>query len=407
MCLPIQDAVRTSVLSSKWRYNWVNLPQLIFDDNLCKMSGRYQWPTQEKLVMIISQVLLLHRGPIHKFTLSISELESCYEIDQFILFVSKNGVREFTLQISKGVVHKLPSSFFSCLQLTHLDLWNCVFRPLSTFQGFSKLTSLVLGQVIISSFMLASLISSSPLLEQLTIESSVTFYYLEIVAPNLKVLRTRALFKSVHCLKTPHLAILSITLKVPTIGEETSNMIKVFDSLPVENLHIDNHYVKSLATDGIPERLPTTLNRLQILKLADICFADLKVVTCVLLLICSSPNLQEVEITLRGYDRPNSEMDLVLEFLMLEGYSDFSLKQLRKVEIQYVSGMNTELEFIKLVLAKSPKLENMVIMPDLRKVSNRGLEITKKVIQFRRASPNAEIMYDDTYADPIAASYYW
>ncbi|CAL5396305.1 unnamed protein product [Camellia sinensis] len=53
VCLPIQDAVRTSVLSTKWR------------------------------------------------------LESCPEMDQLILFLSDNGIQEFTLPIQKGEPYKL------------------------------------------------------------------------------------------------------------------------------------------------------------------------------------------------------------------------------------------------------------------------------------------------------------
>ncbi|KAA8529249.1 hypothetical protein F0562_033952 [Nyssa sinensis] len=432
MCLPILDVVRTSVLSRKWRYNWVNLPQLVFDDTLCDLCL-----STKAILMYIYQVLLLHRGPILKFTLSISGLESCFEIDQFILFLSRNGVQEFTLYISEGEHYKLPSSLFSCLQLTHLNLETCVFKPPRTFEGFSRLTSLEFYEVLICADTLASLISGCPLLDRLTLESSAILDHLEIVAPNLKFLCFVGLFKNVRYINTPLLAIASINLYNPIDGNVfkeggTSNMIMFFDSLPIENLDIEHHYVKvrwisfmafclslffrafmrqtmflclsfgiclkSLAAGGIPERLPTTLDHLKILKLSDMSFGELDVVACALLLIRSSPNLNkviiEVSTELYLFSSTNSVTDTVLEFLKVQGYSDVSWSQLREVEMRSIHGLKTELELIKLLLANSPVLENILIEPH-KEVANKGLMILKEVTRFRRASPNAEITYRD------------
>ncbi|XXG42538.1 hypothetical protein AAC387_Pa01g2794 [Persea americana] len=56
--LPIRDAVRTSILSKKWRYKWVSIPDIDFDeDTLLKASP-------EKRARVVDQVLLQHDGPI-------------------------------------------------------------------------------------------------------------------------------------------------------------------------------------------------------------------------------------------------------------------------------------------------------------------------------------------------------
>ncbi|GMP58374.1 hypothetical protein CsSME_00022064 [Camellia sinensis var. sinensis] len=171
MSLPLQDVVRTSILSRKWRYMWARLPQLVFDDKFCRESIRNE---KNKLVITIYQVLLLHRGPILRFTLSLSGLEGCSEIDQLVLFVSNNDIQEFNLHIRKGEPYKLPSSLFSCLQLKDLTLHSCMFKPSpEKFKGFRSLLRLELCKVAITANIFSSLISSCPLLEELTLAVAV------------------------------------------------------------------------------------------------------------------------------------------------------------------------------------------------------------------------------------------
>lgn len=210
MCLTIQDAARTSVLSKKWRYNWTKLPHLIFNDEYCRGS---KWVAMNKHIMTILGVLLLHQGPILKFTLSLAALESCPELDLVVSFVSNNGIREFTLHIQNGGPYRLPSTLFSCPQLEHLDLVSCVFKPRLAFKGFTRLLSLVFNEVVIPGDVLSSLISSYPLLERLTVISSTIVDYLQIVAPNLRFLHCEGLFRSISVQNSCHLAEVSIFLK--------------------------------------------------------------------------------------------------------------------------------------------------------------------------------------------------
>ncbi|XP_058192022.1 F-box/FBD/LRR-repeat protein At2g04230-like [Rhododendron vialii] len=111
MHLSLDAAVRTSVLSKKWRHIWTKLPQLVFDETF---SEGCRSVTTNKLMMTIYKVLLQHRGPVLKFIVSSVELESCPEIDQLIRFVSNNGIQELTLKLCNGRPYKLPSSLFSC-----------------------------------------------------------------------------------------------------------------------------------------------------------------------------------------------------------------------------------------------------------------------------------------------------
>jgi hypothetical protein len=71
--LPIRDLVRTSILSRKWRYMWTCVSTLVFDQSFWyKFCNKYGHVYGSNIAdQIISEALLLHNGPVHKFTLHI------------------------------------------------------------------------------------------------------------------------------------------------------------------------------------------------------------------------------------------------------------------------------------------------------------------------------------------------
>ncbi|KAI8527409.1 hypothetical protein RHMOL_Rhmol12G0072800 [Rhododendron molle] len=326
----------------------------------------------------IYKVLLLHQGPLLKFTLALAGLKSCLDIDQLIFFVSKNGIRVFKLHIQEGEPYKLPSTLFLCLQLEHLSLRSCVFKPPPRFKGFPRLVSLKLDNVLIASDILSSLISSCLLLERLELHSSTSLNYLEIVAPNLKCLWFEGFFRAI-CIRMPLGAELTVALKGSRnqLGfneGEISNSAMLLCSIPVvESLVLDYPYVKCMAASGIRERLPTTLNSLVYLHLQDVCFGEPDEIST-------------------AFHSATAAIDPVVELFDLEGWSDVSLNELWFVWMVEVSGTKVEMEFIRLLLALSPMLETMDIKLKSKVVAER-LRIVEELRGFRRASAQAIITF--------------
>ncbi|KAL8514568.1 hypothetical protein ACS0TY_013599 [Phlomoides rotata] len=300
--LCLRDAVRTSVLSSKWRYKWVTLPYLVFDNHSVLVSTQDQSLVKTKLVSIVDHVLLLHTGPIHKFKLSHKDLQGVSDIDRWILFLSRGSVKEFILEIWKGHRYKLPSSIYSCQKLIHLELFNCLLKPPSNFNGFRSLKSLDLQHITMDQLAFEHMISSCPLLERLTLMNFDGFTLLNIHAPNLLFFDVGGVFEDVSFQDTFNLAVVSIGLYVNNGTERslafgsTGNLIKFFACLPhIQRLEVQTFFLKYLAAGTIPGKLPIPCVDLSFLSIR-INFNDMEENLAAICLLRSSPNLQELEI---------------------------------------------------------------------------------------------------------------
>lgn len=208
--LPIRDAVRTSILSSKWRYKWNTITRLVIDEK-CVPSCNDRSVVEKSLVKFINQLLFLHQGPIHKFQITNSYLQSCPEIDQWVLFLSRNDLKELVLELGEGEWFRIPSCLFNCKKLTRLELFRCELDPPLSFKGFISLKSLILHQVLISPDAIESLISSCPLLESLSL-SYFDSLALSIRAPNLRYLYLEGEFKDLCLEETPLLVDISVAM---------------------------------------------------------------------------------------------------------------------------------------------------------------------------------------------------
>lgn len=393
--LSIRDAVRMSVLSSKWRFKWVTLPYLVFDNQCVSISSQDQTLVKNKLVNIIDHVLLLHTGPIHKFRLSHRDFLGGSDIDRWILYLSRTPIREFILEIWKGQHYKLPSCLYNCQSLIHLELFNSLLKPPPTFKGFTSLKSLDLQHIIMAQDAFENLISSCPLLEKFTLMNFDGFTHLNIHAPNLQFFDTGGVFYDVNFKNTFLLATVSIGLYVDITNDKnladgnSRNLVKFFAHLPrIQRLEIQSYFLKYLAAGNVPGKLPAPCIDLTHLSIR-INFSSVEENLTALCLLRSSPNLQELEMLARPEEQTLLETSTTL---WKKEHWNYNFAHLRVVKLTGISGVGPQLDFINFLLAYSPVLEKMTVKP----ASGDGAwELIKDLLRFRRASVRAEIIYLD------------
>ncbi|KAK9756296.1 hypothetical protein RND81_01G087800 [Saponaria officinalis] len=394
--LSIRDAVRTSVLSSKWRYKWATLPHIIFDKDCCPSSSEEQSIFKGKLVNIIDHVLLLHCGTIQKFKLSHKDLQAVPDIDRWVLYISRSPVKEFILEIWKGQRYQIPSCLYSSKHIIHLELFNCLLNLPLSFNGFQHLKCLDLQHITLAQDAFEILIAKCPLLERLTLMNFEGFSHLKIRAPNLQFFDIGGIFQDVTFENTRLLSIISIGLylNVPAelsmIQKGTSNLSKFFTHLPrIQRLEVQSYFLKYLAVGNVPVKLPVACLCLNYLSMR-INFNDLTEMKAACCLFRSSPNLFELEMLAR----PEEESIVNMSPSFWAGYNDSEclFDNVRVVRVVDISGAKSELDFMKFLLTKSPKLEKLTVKPAS---ADGGMDFLKELVRFRRASVLAEVIYVD------------
>nr|GEU51414.1 hypothetical protein [Tanacetum cinerariifolium] len=96
--LPTQDAVKTDILAKSWRFIWTMITQLIFDYDFFQFvlgpEGDNEFNGRS-----LTRLLIYLKGPITKFVLNIDqEMLDAEDIIHWISFVSRNGIKDLTLE---------------------------------------------------------------------------------------------------------------------------------------------------------------------------------------------------------------------------------------------------------------------------------------------------------------------
>ncbi|XP_076918918.1 F-box/FBD/LRR-repeat protein At1g13570-like [Bidens hawaiensis] len=354
--MPLRDAVRTSILSKKWRYSWRRMPKLAFTDDMVKLPSIN--PLKKlKLVSAIFHVLMFHNGPrIVDFKCPVGELAMVSELDQIISYLSwGNDVKELALVIDDDSTYKLPLSFFSLQGFKHIELQNCTFELPVVYYGFSRLTTMIFGNVNVSAQKLQQFLSMCPLIECLCLKGCQ--HGIDFVTEGNK-------FTFVDLLRC-----------VPSVWA----------------LGISIYYMKYLSAGGMPHKLPTSLVNLTYLIL-EVCLTEQNQISSTLCIISSSPMLSKVNFRIH-YD--NEYQQTPANFLDPEAYADMKLDHLETLEIANFGNLPHEIAFVKLIMAKTPVLQNVLIELDDSVSADEELRMLRDMVRlpFLRASPSAKVIF--------------
>ncbi|WOG96061.1 hypothetical protein DCAR_0415391 [Daucus carota subsp. sativus] len=384
--LPIQDAVRTSVLSRKWRLCWTTMPNVTFDDQFSIWYKLEEYCYDRRvvtirLVTVVNKVLLMHSGSILKFTLMLPRSQLCdgqiiYEfIDQWIPLLSRKGIKQLIVEEDYEFQETMAHDF-SSLDLTHLRLTNVLFPYKPALGGFANLVNLELVHVT-SNF--GKSIFDCPGLEKLALILCEGLFPMNFRAPNLKCLHQvydkLNLDYALAGLEnlTEYSCMFLRSLLMPP---ETPNVVKVLGSLhKIEKFSSGREYLKYLAAGGSPNRLPKPLSYLKTLSICNMDFTDSYEISCLLCLIRSAPNLCKLHILNCWID--DSEISS-FDNLEIVTFSDFQ-------------GRIAELELVKFLLAHSPSLKTMSIHRSEGMKKDVALAMTDDMLEFPRSSSRAKI----------------
>ncbi|KAK4434299.1 hypothetical protein Salat_0592700 [Sesamum alatum] len=273
------------------------------------------------------------------------------------------------------------------------------------FKGFNRLLRLNLESVRIAPSALKKLISKCPMLEYMDLYNlDCDIEEFDIDAPNLKSFSYFGSFYSICFKNASHLAKMSVSLgDINVLDYDMFEDYEIFDPYECDrnvievlgqlsSLESDSGFLQFLARGGVPRKFPINLNHLTDLCLSFLHFDRMAEVMCALCLIRSSPNLQSLKIISLETFGVNMK---ATQYLKAQQKHEIPLGCLKIVKICWFSGMEPEMEFVKLLLSAATVLRKLEINYVYAAETEKGSKTFKELLSFSRASAKAQIIFQD------------
>lgn len=434
--LPMEDAVKTGILSRRWPYLWTQVQNLTFT-----YKGIY-FKRMRNFIDFINRTLIFHKGcNVKKFVVDFNSrfqnsgfLSS--HVNTWIHFATEANVDELGLLLYDFILYNdllhylVPQHLYRNSTITKLTLEMCTLKPCGLIR-WKSLKYLSIRHSKLSRDLVRTILEGSPVLEFLELQlirvkqvdinsvslkklvmdncynyrSSRNGFPLEISAPNLQSLGLSGMVTSFKLIHIQNLVDCNLSTRLEI--EDHENGYEVCHNALRENLHSIQH-VKRL-TIGI-----WWLQILSVLELKGVVLPTFKC-ECLILerimkecdfpgiagLLQNSPNLQTLVIDMTT---SCNEKYYEFDFKVPDNYwtcrkeslnEDLLLQNLKTVKIvNFVTG-DCVLELVRFFLEKSRVLEKMIINAKRDEL----LQLDQlHLLSLPRSSPHALVIFSELFS---------
>ncbi|CAA7028048.1 unnamed protein product [Microthlaspi erraticum] len=301
--IPTSYAIRTSVLSKRWRHVWYDTPSLYIEDRTPNVRGINQTLTYYRAPKIVS--FHLHVGLYDNYT---------QQIDSWIEFAISRNVQNLSVKFYSYREYRFPDFFYRCSSIKQLSVE--IMSYIDMFPkckvSWESLRNLSLRNCRLLDESIAKILSGCPKLESLTLRYCRLLESLDLSkSPSLTRLEIHRAYGGPRKIVAPHIRYLRLE-----DDEGPCNLVDV-SSLIESNLDIRFYVEFNVHETKVPKMLEKLQNVARLIVGADVpkiqdverLIAEANVPisrfsllpsSAVLIHKCSYPNVMSIAIVLKG-----------------------------------------------------------------------------------------------------------